>query len=36
MVEEGRRREALFKNGQYVDIMEYGVLRDEFNNNFKK
>lgn len=30
MKEEGRRREALFKNGRYVDILEYGLLRDEY------
>lgn len=27
---EGVRREALFKNGQYVDIIEYGLLRSEW------
>lgn len=32
MVEEGRRREAIFKNGQYVDIIEFGILRDEYLN----
>lgn len=30
MKEEGRRRQALFKNGDYVDILEYGILRDEY------
>lgn len=30
MKEEGRRRQALFKHGRYVDILEYGILRDEF------
>jgi RimJ/RimL family protein N-acetyltransferase len=30
MSEEGRRRDALYKDGRYVDIIEYGVLRDEF------
>ena len=30
MVEEGRRRQALFKNGKFVDIYEYGVLKKEF------
>ena len=30
MVEEGRRRESMFKDGIYKDIIEYGVLKDEF------
>ena len=30
MKEEGRQREALFKNGKYVDIIEYGLLRNEY------
>jgi RimJ/RimL family protein N-acetyltransferase len=30
MKEEGRRRQAAFKNGQYVDVVEFGVLRDEY------
>jgi len=29
--EEGRRREAHFKNGTYTDIIEYGILKDEFS-----
>ena len=33
MTEEGLRREAIFKNGQYHNIMEYGVLKDEFFEN---
>jgi [ribosomal protein S5]-alanine N-acetyltransferase len=32
MKEEGLRRQAIFKNGEYVDIIEYGVLRNEFTN----
>lgn len=28
--EEGRRREAHYKNGSYDDIIEYGLLADEF------
>lgn len=28
--EEGRRRKATFKNGQYWDIIEFGYLRDEW------
>ena len=31
MTEEGRRREAIFKNGKYLDIIEYGVLKEEFD-----
>lgn len=30
MREEGRRRDAAFKHGQFVDVVEYGVLREEF------
>jgi RimJ/RimL family protein N-acetyltransferase len=30
MIEEGRRREAIFKNGKYEDILEYGILCHEF------
>lgn len=30
MSQEGIRRQALFLNGEYVDAIEYGVLRDEF------
>jgi len=30
MTEEGNRRQAIFKNGKYLDIIEYGVLKDEF------
>jgi RimJ/RimL family protein N-acetyltransferase len=30
MVEEGRRRHHLFLEGQWVDMLEYGVLKDEF------
>lgn len=29
-VVEGRRRQAQFKNGQYVDVVEMAVLRDEY------
>jgi RimJ/RimL family protein N-acetyltransferase len=32
MKEEGLRREAIYKNGQYQDIYEYGVLRTEYFN----
>lgn len=30
MTEEGRRREAQFKNGRYVDIAEFGMLVADF------
>jgi len=30
MKKEGRRRQALFLNGQYEDLIEYGILRKEF------
>lgn len=30
MIEEGRRRKQLFLNGQWEEMVEYGVLRDEF------
>lgn len=34
MIEEGRRRQAAFKNNNYLDILEYGVLRDEYIEKF--
>lgn len=36
MTEEGRRRGALFKHGRYVDIVEYGILSDEFLDRTKE
>ena len=33
MTLEGRRRKALFRNGQLVDILEYGILVGEFKNS---
>jgi len=30
MKREGVRRQAFYKLGQYVDVVEYGILRDEF------
>lgn len=36
MKQEGIRREAVYKNGTYRDITEYGLLRDEFINRFGK
>lgn len=35
MAEEGRRKEAQFKNGKYNDIVEYGVLNNDFFNKHK-
>jgi len=29
-VEEGIRRKAVFKNGEYIDVIEYGLLSDEY------
>ena len=30
MKEEGRRRQAAFKQGRYVDVVEYGVLKSDY------
>lgn len=35
MSEEGRRREALLKNGRFADIVEYGILADEYSEGSK-
>ena len=29
MVEEGRRRKAIYKHGQYIDVIEYGIVRSD-------
>lgn len=34
MVKEGLRRKHLYKNGGYCDIVEYGVLKNEFYKKF--
>ena len=34
MIEEGRRREAAFKDNRYLDVLEYGVLREEYIDKF--
>lgn len=34
MQQEGRRRQALYKNNRYLDVVEYGVLRDEYLHLF--
>lgn len=31
MKEEGRRREAAYKDGRYLDVVEFGILRTEFS-----
>lgn len=36
MTEEGRRREAMFKHGRFVDIMEYGILKGELFDKVEK
>lgn len=36
MTEEGRRRQAAYKDGRFVDVIEYGVLRNEFQARFSK
>lgn len=33
MRKEGERREAAFKNGRFVNIVEFGMLRDEFKES---
>lgn len=33
MMQEGYRREALFKNGKFADIVEYGILYSEFQKD---
>jgi len=30
MKEEGLRRQAAFKEGKYIDVIEYGIIRDEY------
>ena len=35
MVKERVRRSAMYKMNKYVDIIEYGLLRDEFKVNSK-
>ena len=30
MIEEGVRRQAAYKDGRYLDVVEYGLLRAEF------
>lgn len=31
MKEEGCRRKAAYKNGQFIDIIEFGILKEEYN-----
>lgn len=35
MREEGRRRQAAFKQNRYVDVIEYGLLKNEFLRRFR-
>ncbi|MBI4065717.1 GNAT family N-acetyltransferase [Candidatus Kaiserbacteria bacterium] len=32
MRKEGRRRDAIYKNGMYADIIEYGILKKDFKS----
>lgn len=34
MMEEGRRREVLFKHNRYLDVIEYGLLKPEYLARF--
>jgi ribosomal-protein-alanine N-acetyltransferase len=36
MAEEGCRRRQLFLDGNWVDVIEFGVLRDEFRQAFRQ
>lgn len=35
MREEGRRRQAAYKLGRYVDVVEYGVLKHEYEEQWR-
>ena len=35
MQEEGRRRQAAFKRGHYIDIIEYGVLKEDYEQRWR-
>ena len=35
MSEEGYRRDAFFKNGHFADIVEYGILADEYTEGLR-
>lgn len=35
MIREGLRRAHLYRNGEYVDVVEYGMLREEFMRKFR-
>jgi [ribosomal protein S5]-alanine N-acetyltransferase len=34
MKEEGCRRKAAYKNGRYIDIIEYGILKEEYESKW--
>ena len=36
MKEEGKRRKAAYKNGNYIDIIEFGILREEYERRFAR
>jgi len=36
MKEEGRRRQAAYRGGCYVDVVEYGVLRREYEERWRE
>jgi RimJ/RimL family protein N-acetyltransferase len=36
MNEEGRRRQAAFKAGRYLDVIEYGALRAQYLQHWEK
>jgi RimJ/RimL family protein N-acetyltransferase len=35
-IEEGIRRKAIYNNGQYENIIEYGILREEYFKYFNQ
>lgn len=35
MIQEGKRRDALFKNNQFADIVEYGLLYNDYSRDQK-
>ena len=36
MREEGRRREAAYKDGKYVDVIEFGMIKPDYDKNRTK
>lgn len=35
MKQEGRREKAAYKNGKFIDIIEFGLLKEEFEKNIQ-